>query len=123
MEEKVVRKNNKRLFIIGAVAVAVIGIVIALVLILAGRKESLLGKWIVEKGSWYYNFTSDTRGSYGTDAYENVPDQNFTYKNNGDSFTIQYDGMVSSMDLKYRIEGDKLIITDSFGMDVVYIRQ
>ena len=126
MEKEVPEKknNSKLIAIISVVAIAVIGIVVALIFILGGKKNGLIGKWKSESGSWYYNFTSETEGGYGTDAFD-IPDQNFTYKDNGDSFYIQYEGVSTGMTLNYRIEDDgkKLIVVDSFGTDVVYIRQ
>lgn len=126
MEEKVSKKknNSKLIAIICAVAVVIVGVVIALILILGGKKNGLIGKWKAEYGSWYYNFTSETAGGYGTDAFD-IPDQPFTYQDNGDSFYIQYEGMSTGMTLNYRIEeeGQKLIVVDSFGNDTVYVRQ
>lgn len=126
MEKAKEKKNNGKLVaIISVIAIAVIGLVVALVLILGGKKGPLIGKWKSEYGSWYYNFTSETRGGYGTDAFEAIPDQEFTYEDHGDEFFIQYDGITTGMTLKYHIEdnGKKLIVVDSFGNDTVYIRQ
>lgn len=119
------QKSNKKLYaIIAAAAVAVAGIIIAIVLIVNAGKSKLLGRWIYEYGSWGYNFTSDTEGEYGVGDYT----QKFTYKDNGDSFTIKYDGSDAEMTLKYRFEKgqdgkDQLVVTDSFGSDTVYNRQ
>lgn len=125
MEKAKEKKSNGGLIaIIAAAAVVVIGVVVALIFILGGNKGKLIGKWKAEYGSWYYNFTSETEGGYGTDAFD-IPDQAFTYKDNGDSFYIQYDGMTTGMTLNYRIEedGKKLIVVDSFGNDTVYVRE
>ncbi|MCR5832664.1 MAG: hypothetical protein K6G36_01820 [Candidatus Saccharibacteria bacterium] len=125
MEKAKEKKSNGGLIaIIAAAAVVVIGVVVALIFILGGNKGKLVGKWKSEYGSWYYNFTSETEGGYGTDAFD-IPDQPFTYTDNGDSITIQYEGVTSSMTLNYRLEDDgkKLIVVDSFGSDTVYIRQ
>lgn len=122
MEEKVSKKSKSKLFIIlGAIAIAVIGVVVALILIL-GNKKGLAGKW-VSSGNWYYVFINEEEGGYyGSDTYE-VPDQPFNYTDNGDSITIQFKGMVTKADIKYRIEGDKLtMINDNFGSEVVYTR-
>ena len=125
MEKEISKKSNKKLFVIfGAIAAVVIGVVVALILILSGNKKSLIGKWVYEGGSWYYNFISETEGRYGAEIEGlEIPEQEFTYQNNGDSFHIQYKGMTASMDLEYRIEGDKLIIVDSLGKDTVYVRK
>lgn len=116
------KKSSKKLYaIIAAAAVAVAGIIIAIVLIVNAGKSKLIGTWIYEYGSWGYTFKTETEGEYGVGGYA----QGFTYKDNGDSFTIKYDGSDAEMTLKYRLEdGDKkLIVTDSFGSDTVYNRQ
>ena len=114
------QKSNKKLYaIIAAAAVVVAGIIIAVVLIINAGKSKLLGRWQYEYGSWSYNFTSNSDGEYSVGEYS----QKFTYKDNGDSVTIRYEGSDVDMTLNYRIEGDKLIVTDSFGSDTVYNRQ
>lgn len=119
------KKDNKFFVIAAAVALAIVGVVIALVLILGRGPKGLIGKWVVENGSWYYDFVNETEGNYGTDSFPNVAPQKFTYKDNGDSITIQYENITSSLTLKYRFEedGKKLIVVDSFGADTVYVRQ
>ncbi len=119
------RKSNRSLFIIIGSVVASVVLAIVLFVVLGANKGKLIGKWTAEYGSWYYNFTSENRGGYGTDAFPDIPDQEFSYTDNGDSFTIQYDSTSSSITLKYRLEDDgkKLVVVDSFGSDTVYIRQ
>ncbi|MBR5027572.1 hypothetical protein IKX64_03260 [Candidatus Saccharibacteria bacterium] len=123
--EKASRKGSKRglIAILGGAALVIIGVVIALIFIL-GNKKQLIGKWVAEKGSWYYNFTSETEGGYGTDAFD-IPDQPFTYKDTGDTLVIQYKNVTTPTTLKYHFEDDgkKLVIADSFGNDTVYVRK
>ena len=44
----------------------------------------------------------------------------FTYKNTADSLYITYENSESPLVLAYRVDGDKLIVTDSNGLDVEY---
>jgi len=48
---------------------------------------------------------------------------NFTYEADGSKVSILYEGNTAPLELNYRIEENKLIITDSFGADVEYIRK
>ncbi|MBR6532788.1 hypothetical protein IKT64_03445 [Candidatus Saccharibacteria bacterium] len=117
--EKAQKSNGKIYAIIAAAAVAVVGIIVAVVLIINANRSKLIGKWLYEYGTWGYNFIDDDDGEYSVGEYS----QKFTYKDNGDSVTIRYEGSDVDMTLNYRIEGDKLIVTDSFGSDTVYNRQ
>ena len=47
----------------------------------------------------------------------------FTYEDDGKKVSILYNGNTVASDFEYRIEGDKLIIKDSFGKDVEYKRK
>ena len=125
MESKESKKSNKKLFIIvGAIAAVIVAVVITIVLIIVNGRPKLFGKWNAEGSSWYYDFTSDTEGLYGY-HYDSIdyPAQKFTYVDNGDHLTITYEGFTTGMDLNYRLEGNKLIVTDSFGTDVTYIHE
>lgn len=119
--ERTKKPDNKFPIILGVAAVAVIGIIIAIVVIINANRSKLLGKWIYEYGSWGYDFQTDTRGEYSVGEYS----QGFTYKDNGNSLTIKYDGSDAEMTLDYRIEdnGKKLVVADSIGRDTIYNRQ
>lgn len=80
----------------------------------ADAVPSLVGQWAY--GSFVYDFQNDSVGSYcGT--------MNFKYKNSADSLYITYEGQTEPMALAYRLDGDKLIVTDSFGSDVEYVKK
>ena len=100
-----------------------LGIVLVLVLsvfILTGcekKAEGLVGKWAYS--SFVYTFNEDKTGTY--DAAGTL--MKFTYEDKGTSVSILYEGNTAPLELNYRIEGNKLIVTDSFGSDVEYIRK
>ena len=80
-------------------------------------EASLVGTW--KYGDTYaYTFEEGGKGNY--DAGGNV--MNFTYVDNGDSVTITYDGNTQGSDFKYHIDGDTLVIEDSFGEEVRYTK-
>ena len=100
-----------------------LGIVLVLVLsvfILTGcekKAEGLVGKW--GYSSFVYTFNEDKTGTY--DAAGTL--MKFTYEDKGTSVSILYEGNTAPLELNYRIEGNKLIVTDSFGSDVEYTRK
>ena len=91
------------------------------VLLLTGCGESkdkgIIGKW--EYSSYVYTFNEDKTGTY--DALGTL--MNFTYEDNGSKISILYTGNTSPLELDYRIEDNKLIITDSFGEEIEYIKR
>jgi hypothetical protein len=128
-------KNTKMIAIIAAIAVAVVALVVVLIVVLGGKKAAvgIVGKWAYAEGPNYiYNFREGGTGSYGycSDDYsaQECEDyaSNFTYKlveNEGKKqIEFLYEGNTSPMTLDYKLEGDKLIITDSFGEEVPYNR-
>lgn len=100
-----------------------LGIVLVLVLsvfILTGcekKAEGLVGQWAYS--SFVYTFNEDKTGTY--DALGSTME--FTYEDDGSKVSILYKGNTAPLELNYRIEGNKLIITDSFGSDVEYTRK
>lgn len=82
-----------------------------------GKDNGLVGKWT--HGDYVYTFNNDKTGSYEYGSNK----MKFTYKDNGKKVSILYDGNTNSNDFEYRIEGKKLIIKDSFGSDVEYIKK
>lgn len=114
-------KSKSRIFITIGVGVAVaVGVFFALFFLLGWNKNSLVGRWLQDGSAWEYNFISNTDGEYGTAS--SLPAK-FTYSEDGSSITIKYDHDDKETTYKYRIDGDKLIITDSFGVDRTYLRQ
>ena len=78
---------------------------------------AIVGSW--DHDGYVYTFNKDKTGSY--EAYGNV--MKFTYEDNGKSVKILYDGNTNASEYKYKIEGKKLIIKDSFDNDVEYTRK
>ena len=100
--------------------VSVILVLVSSILILTGcekKAEGLVGQWAY--GSFVYTFNEDKTGTY--DAAGTL--MNFTYEDKGTSIAILYTGSTAPLELNYRLEGNKLIVTDSFGSDVEYIRK
>ena len=77
----------------------------------------IIGSWA--HGNYVYTFNSDKTGdySYGETKME------FTYEDNGDELEILYTGNTVAGKFAYKIKGKKLIIKDSFGNDVEYIKK
>ena len=104
-----------------------IGLVLILVvtlLALAGcgakeDKNSIVGSWEYSGGGYTYVFNSDKTGCYKVGSTE----MNFTYEDDGSKVSILYTGNTMASDYEYKIEGKKLIIKDSFGSDVEYIKK
>ena len=120
-------KNNK-FVVIGVCAAVVLLIVIALIgtIIANSQPKGLVGRWEAEGySSFAYIFEKENgdhefKGSY--EAYGGK--RNFTYEDKGDSVSIKYDGDTTAGTYKYRIEDNKkLIIADSFGSEVTYLRK
>ena len=100
--------------------VALVFVIMIAITFLAGcgkDKITIVGSW--EHDSYVYTFKDDNTGSYvalGT-KYE------FTYEDSGTSISMLYTGNTAPLVLEYKIEGNKLIIKDSFGSDVEYTRK
>ena len=103
-----------------ALTIALILIFATFVFVLTGcneKTEGVVGKWAYT--SYVYTFNSDKTGTY--DASGTL--MQFTYEDDGEKLSILYTGSTSPLVLKYRIDGNKLIITDSFGSDVEYTKK
>lgn len=81
--------------------------------------NSIIGSWKYESGDYTYKFNKDKTGSY---TYAGI-EMDFTYEDKGNEISILYDGNTTASTYEYKIEGKKLIIKDSFGSDVVYIKK
>ena len=79
--------------------------------------RTLVGSWYHEMG-YTYIFREDKTGEYLVDGNDE-PVWVFTYETDGDKLTMYEDGSLL-METKYAIEGDTLIIEDSFGEKVYY---
>lgn len=97
---------------------------IALVMVIlttACGAKGLVGKWRADGYSvdYYYIFNSDKTCAYEMSGAK----MDCTYEDDGSKVTILYKGNTNSSTYEYKIEGDTLIIKDSFGNDVKYIRK
>ncbi len=81
--------------------------------------SSLVGTWNWEGGVFAYVFKKDGSGVYKTGSERYY----FTYKTKGNKIIIKHTDVKNLTKLKYRIEGKKLIIKDSSGDDVIYIKK
>lgn len=79
--------------------------------------RTLVGSWYHEMG-YTYVFREDKTGEYLVDG-NSEPFWVFTYETDGQKLTMYEDGSLL-METKYTIEGDTLIIEDSFGEKVYY---
>ena len=117
-------KTTKR--VVSVLCIVVIALV-TVALAGCGKKDnksdeaSIIGTWEYSRGSstYAYNFKEDKTGSYSVYGTE-MP---FTYEDDGQKVTILYDGNTVSSTFEYKIEENKLIIKDSFGDDVEYIKK
>lgn len=81
---------------------------------------TLVGSWESDAlADYIYTFNEDGTGNYSVAGL----DMPFTYEDNGNSFSILYDGNTAATDFEYTIEGEKLTIIDSFGDPTVYTRK
>lgn len=80
-------------------------------------QQTIIGAW--DYNGYVYNFNEDKTGHYdfwGTSM-------KFTYEATADTLKILFDGNTQSTDLAYKLSGDSLLINDSFGTRLVYIRK
>ena len=79
--------------------------------------ESIIGQW--EHLSYVYTFNEDKTGTYNASGIS----MNFEYEINDKNLSILFNGNTDPTILNYRINGNKLTITDSFGEDVIYTKK
>ena len=79
---------------------------------------ALEGSW-AHGSSYVYEFRTDGTGVY----HVGTTDMDFTYTLTGEEISFLFTGNTAPMVLQYRIEGSTLILVDSFGRDVDYIKQ
>ena len=84
-----------------------------------GITVSIVGKWVsVDLPIFSYNFLENGVGFYSVSGAE----KHFTYTDNGDSVTVHYTNDLLPSTFGYVIDGDLLLIEDSFGNRVKYKR-
>lgn len=83
--------------------------------------KSIVGQWVYKLGNseYVYTFNDDGTGSYNAFGVE----MKFTYEDDGENVSILYDGNTVASKYAYKVEGKKLTIKDSFGIDVVYTKK
>ena len=105
-------------------AIGVILVLTILLFVLTGcgkSKNKIVGSWKYNGGSIeaVYKFNEDNTGSY---SYSGTK-REFKYEDSGTEVKIIYDSDTEGSTYNYRIEGDKLIISDSFGSEVEYVKK
>ena len=83
----------------------------------SASKNPLVGSW--DHSGYVYTFNDDKTGSYSVSGTE----MKFTYEDDGSKVSILYTGNTNANTFEYKIDGKKLIIKDSFGKDVEYIKK
>lgn len=106
------KKIFKKLFVLTILAVGIISTTAC------NKSQTIVGKWEHSSG-YIYNFKDNKTGIYSYGSNE----MKFTYKDDGKKLSILFDGNTIASEYEYRIENNKLIIKDSFGKDVEYIKK
>lgn len=81
------------------------------------KKEPIVGTW--ERSGFVYKFNKDKTGSYNASGNK----MEFTYEDKGNKVILLYKKTNKKGTYNYKIKKNKLIIKDSFGNDIVYIRK
>ena len=80
----------------------------------------IIGSWVYDGSVAYtYVFEKDGSGKYLVGDME----MEFTYVDNGDSVEILYSGNTEANTFKYEIKDGKLLIEDSFGDMITYVKK
>ena len=98
-----------------------IALTILIILSIGCGKKGLVGKWRADGHSvdYYYIFNDDKTCAYEMSGAK----MECTYEDDGTKVTILYKGNTNANTYEYTIDGDTLIIKDSFGDDVKYTRK
>jgi len=81
------------------------------------QSNTIIGSW--EHSGYVYKFNEDKTGSYTAYGSE----MKFTYEDDGKQVKVLYNGNTIPGTYEYRIDGNKLIIKDSFGNDLEYVKK
>jgi hypothetical protein len=84
-------------------------------------KASIAGSWESEFGGYMYTYTFNADGTGNYDAAGTI--LQLTYADDGSKLSILFAGDTLPTELPYKLEGNKLTITDSFGTEVIYNRK
>ena len=112
------KKNTKIIIAVVATLVVVAGIITAIIINNANKKDPLIGSWA--NGSYVYTFNEDKTCSYGISG---AGAMECTYEINGDKISILYKGNTAAFETTYSINGNELNVLDSFGNDTIYTRK
>lgn len=82
------------------------------------ESNSIVGQWEYEEGYFVYTFNEDKTGSYEAQG----SGLKFTYAINGNKITFTYDDN-KLFETEFRIEGNTLIVKDSGGQELKYIKK
>lgn len=87
----------------------------------AASGNPIVGTWASEDfgGAFIFTFNEDSTGNYDASG----TDMPFTYTAEDGALSILYDGDDLPFESEYTVDGDKFIMKDSLGDDVVYNRQ
>ncbi len=86
----------------------------------AADMKAIVGSWPHESAKEYvYTFKEDKTGDYTMGDQKKA----FTYNIEDGKLKILFKGDSAAFENVYRIEGNKLIIKDSFDKDVVYVKK
>ena len=94
--------------------IAVFVLVVGIFFLSGCGKDPIVGKW--DYSGYVYTFNADKTGNYEL-LGANMP---FTYETKDNKISILYDGSEEPLVLDYKLEGNTLIIVDSFGSEVKY---
>ena len=83
----------------------------------------LIGTWEYEEGIFSWTFKDDGTGLWAYKAGASEGDMKFWYHDNGDSVMISFDGWMNGTDYKYTVNGNKLILCDAGGNELVYVKR
>ena len=87
----------------------------------AAGGNPIVGTWasVDFGGAFIFTFNEDGTGNYDASG----TDMPFTYTAEDGALSILYDGDDLPFDTEYTVDGDKFIMKDSLGEDVVYNKQ
>ena len=99
----------------------IIALVMVVLLTTACGAKGIVGKWRADAYStdYFYIFNDDKTCAYEMSGVK----MECTYEDDGSKVTILYKGNTNSNTYEYTIDGDTLLIKDSFGNDVKYTRK
>ena len=109
IKKKKIKKSGKLIIAFGLVTI--IFIILILLLIFRGNKDSIVGKWTTERGT-IYQFNNDNSGVMSIP----IADYPFTYKINDNKIFVDFENESSvDTEFEFSFDGDKLLLTSKNG--------